>query len=634
MKKGLFTLLLILMTALPALAAPTSGPWGINISSFTSFSSAKRSPVTAGKTMVITTPMNCGDLTIPADRAIEVKKGGKIRYSGNLVILGPFNAGLYQALEKVGSGTVTGLKEVPLEWYGGEVGIADNATAMTNALTTGGVITLGGIYNMTPISHSGVVRIKGIGPASGIRCSGYAITVTNGTGSHVENVGFYAPTGAYMVNRWAADGSLLGTPVYGFDLAEGYQLGGNDPEWGSLPENQKTYIVSGLKFSGGNEIHLSHIYGRFASLWLVDVNNSSVVNSNFHGGATTYGGIYFGATSGTKLRGNKVQGNQVRYATNCGITFEGQEGINISGNTTLMNGETGIKSQQNTFASSLAIIAGNISNSNYYDGFDLLTNFPPSGVGATSSHSVVGNVAKFNRLSGINIEGTGNNIRGGEIVGNGAFGIWGKYLSYSLVDGVMMQNNTNNATAGYASLYVEGSNNTLSLNHINNSDPAYQVNNCLFLKGNNNRYYGNDFNTAFGTSVYSEGTNNTGFANKGLKAIGDYSLSRNNMVAVDNIEQGAAEVGLDFVINWGMRKPTGNIKSILTVSTPGAEWANMEFSLLQNGTEIIPLHLDASGRIHLKTGLTAYADNAAAAAAGLVAGTVYRTATGQLMVVY
>lgn len=125
MKKGLLAILLLIITALPALAAPgnTSGPWGIAIATFSSLSSAKQSPVTANKTMVITTVMDCGDLTIPADRPIDVKPGGRIRYSGHLTINGPFNAGLYQALEPIGAGYITlsrgSVSEVYPQWWGG-----------------------------------------------------------------------------------------------------------------------------------------------------------------------------------------------------------------------------------------------------------------------------------------------------------------------------------------------------------------------------------------------------------------------------------------------------------------------------------------------------------------------------------
>lgn len=123
MKKGLLILLLLIFTALPALAAPTNttGPWGVDAAGFKNLSTALASPATAGKTMVITAVMNVGNLTIPADCTVEMKRGGRIRYSGALIINGPFNAGLYECLEQVGSGTVTftegSVAAVHPEWW-------------------------------------------------------------------------------------------------------------------------------------------------------------------------------------------------------------------------------------------------------------------------------------------------------------------------------------------------------------------------------------------------------------------------------------------------------------------------------------------------------------------------------------
>ncbi|MFZ2947908.1 MAG: tail fiber domain-containing protein [Desulfuromonadaceae bacterium] len=158
MKKGLFTLLLVIITALPALAAPTntSGPWGILVSKgsgFTNLSTAKRSPATASKTMVIADVMDCNNLTIPADRAIDVKKGGRIRYSGDLVINGPFNAGMYQALEKVGSGTLTfgpgSVSSIPPAWFTGSDTVAVQS-AVTTSKNSGWIpLKLDRMYTLT-----------------------------------------------------------------------------------------------------------------------------------------------------------------------------------------------------------------------------------------------------------------------------------------------------------------------------------------------------------------------------------------------------------------------------------------------------------------------------------------------------
>jgi len=137
MKNIFLTIILLMFTVLPTFAAinNSSGPWGIDIASFTNLSTAKRSPATSGKPMVVTSTMNCGNLTIPADRPVEVIKGGRIRYSGNLIIKGPFKAGLYHVLEKVGSGTVTfeSNPDIPPEWWGAVGGNVAGYEAVNNA---------------------------------------------------------------------------------------------------------------------------------------------------------------------------------------------------------------------------------------------------------------------------------------------------------------------------------------------------------------------------------------------------------------------------------------------------------------------------------------------------------------------
>lgn len=73
----IITLILLFITAMPSLAAPTStsGSW-IDASSFTNLSSALASPSTVGKTVVVSTPMAINNTT--TDRTIDVSADGKI----------------------------------------------------------------------------------------------------------------------------------------------------------------------------------------------------------------------------------------------------------------------------------------------------------------------------------------------------------------------------------------------------------------------------------------------------------------------------------------------------------------------------------------------------------------------------
>jgi hypothetical protein len=138
MKKGLFTLLLLIITALPALAAPTntSGPWGIDAAGFKNLSTALASPATAGKTVVVSKPMAINNKTLPTNRHIRIPRGGSINPAAGKI----FNyngqspeAGAYQI--HGGAGSVVGLRDITPQAFGA-VGInfADDTVGFEKAL--------------------------------------------------------------------------------------------------------------------------------------------------------------------------------------------------------------------------------------------------------------------------------------------------------------------------------------------------------------------------------------------------------------------------------------------------------------------------------------------------------------------
>lgn len=92
MKKGLLTLLLLITTAMPAMATTdTSGPWGIDASGFRNLSTALAASATAGKTVVISKPMTINNKT--TSRAITITAGGSVTVAGGKTfnINGPFD---------------------------------------------------------------------------------------------------------------------------------------------------------------------------------------------------------------------------------------------------------------------------------------------------------------------------------------------------------------------------------------------------------------------------------------------------------------------------------------------------------------------------------------------------------------
>lgn len=135
MNRMIITLILLTIPALPVLAAPTntSGPWGVDASGFKNLSTALSSPSTMGKTVVVSESMAINNTT--TDRAIRIEKGGRIDVASGkkLTINGPFKAGMHQVF--AGDGAVIfgagAPPEIFPEWRGAKCdGVTDSTAAI------------------------------------------------------------------------------------------------------------------------------------------------------------------------------------------------------------------------------------------------------------------------------------------------------------------------------------------------------------------------------------------------------------------------------------------------------------------------------------------------------------------------
>lgn len=186
-------LLLILLITLPVYAReeqnikkPTSR---IDVSLFSSLNDAVNSPESTGKTIVISSIINCNNLTIPNGKTIEIKKGGVIRYSGHLHIDAPFQAGRHQTFQAIGNGLVTfgqsiGAKIHP-EWFGA---VANDSIDCTLAIKKA---FAAGTSNYSVIFSPGIYRIGSTHndkPYASIILSGKSNLTVDGNGATIKQM--------------------------------------------------------------------------------------------------------------------------------------------------------------------------------------------------------------------------------------------------------------------------------------------------------------------------------------------------------------------------------------------------------------------------------------------------------------
>lgn len=158
--KQFVIILFVLLFSLPAYASstPIDGPLHIDVTMFKNLSTAKSSQLTAGKTIVISNHQTVNNLTIPKDRLLFFKQGGRvtINSSKNLIINGAISTvGNDQIFD--GKGSVKGLQEARPEWFSTNMtpGITDMAPAIAAAFASSNKI----IFSETSyLMNSGVTK--------------------------------------------------------------------------------------------------------------------------------------------------------------------------------------------------------------------------------------------------------------------------------------------------------------------------------------------------------------------------------------------------------------------------------------------------------------------------------------------
>lgn len=213
MKKGLFTLLLLIMTAMPVLAGQTntSGPWGIDASGFRNLSTALSAPITIGRVVVVSKIMAINNKMVSGNRQIKVIPGGRIDIGiGKTLAFAPdSNSELGTSQTFGGSLKVTGLKQAAPDNFGVNVapGTTDMSVPIQSALTSALAVYLG------PTTYKITASLNMLGTQSLIGIKGRTIFNLSGTDGISVTGGAYNAPG--IITGITFDGLSNNPPVSG-----------------------------------------------------------------------------------------------------------------------------------------------------------------------------------------------------------------------------------------------------------------------------------------------------------------------------------------------------------------------------------------------------------------------------------
>jgi hypothetical protein len=289
-------------------------------------------------------------------------------------------------------------------------------------------------------THKGQLTLVGAGKTSQLYSDGALVSVTNGTGSVVDNLWAGNITAPWIITRnpanWAQN---IASTLQQSSTVLGYEPTINDGDiWPHLtPEQKGQQIGPTFTFSGAaSGIEISRVYGQFVLLNVMDAVNSSVSYCNIRGGKGVWGVINFdNATHKIQVGvGNRAVGNVVTYGSFSGIAAYNNDGFIAVANYSARNGESGIKAGigPNALPSVRSTIVGNQTRENYYDGLDMTTAFPVTDAVA-AYHQIAGNTSYGNGGDGANLDGRYSSVVGNTFSSNYRFGLWatGSYSNYS-----------------------------------------------------------------------------------------------------------------------------------------------------------------------------------------------------------
>lgn len=283
--------------------------------------------------------------------AIHQRRGGQNSGSDLFGAIDPYAV---SAAETAAGITPANLSYVigDLRRYGGlGDGTTDDSNAWQSAIKLGIARIPQGFsfLILTPAVKTGTITILGEGKTSKLLSDSTVITVTNGTGSIVDNFSMENITAPWIITRNPANWSATVTPVQ--SNGAGYQPTSNDVDiWGSLTSDQQNQQIGPvIQFNGAaSNITVSRIYGQFVRIDIRDATDSQIMDCDIRGGKGVWGALAFDNWTNNVQRGanNRAVNNRVRYPSFSGVFFSSNDDFACTGNYCYLGGESGTKTTQ------------------------------------------------------------------------------------------------------------------------------------------------------------------------------------------------------------------------------------------------------------------------------------------------
>ena len=333
---------------------------------FNSLADAVSSPKSIDKCIIVSNIQTVSnDLTISANRVLQVIKGGKIKVEkgATLTINGPFMAGMYQAFDSVGTVKFAGNYgiEVYPQWFGAlGNGSNDDTSAIQSAIdslftneedVTGGIVKLPrGKYLITNTlivdskkdTHLDSITIQGVGKTS----SKIICRMTSNNMNGIEfRASIYSAIKDLSISGAPNNGIIFKGPIYSQIKVDNVKSSKNGGA-GFFFERGHTFQISNC-FAKSNKGNGFHFAGYHTSV--IATNNFADTNS---GNGYYINDISYSSFTGCASDNNGLSGYYISCATgllftSCGAESNQRAGFSINATDEIDNNSAVIKGSKN-----------------------------------------------------------------------------------------------------------------------------------------------------------------------------------------------------------------------------------------------------------------------------------------------